>query len=44
MRYIASIRAGTQIINVAASGETPNISATKSLIALMIYYIDLIIS
>ena len=31
-------------MKVAASGETPNMFATESLIALMIYYIDLIIS
>ena len=32
---MANIKAGTQIINVAASGETPKISASKSLIALI---------
>ena len=38
IRYIASIKAGTQIINVAASGETPNISAIKSLTACILIY------
>ena len=36
IRYIANIKAGTQIIKVAASGETPNISANKSLTACII--------
>jgi hypothetical protein len=35
---MANIKAGTQIINVAISGETPNISANKSLIALIVNY------
>ena len=33
IRYIASIKAGTQIIKVAVSGVTPNKFAMKSLIA-----------
>ena len=35
LRYKSKIKIGTHIINVAASGETPSISATKSLIALI---------
>ena len=38
VRYNNKIKIGTHIINVAASGETPNISATKSLIALIINF------
>ena len=37
MRYIARKKSGTPIMKVAASGETPKISATKSLIAPIIY-------
>ena len=33
IKYIARINAGTQIMKVAASGETPNISAIRSLTA-----------
>ena len=38
IRYIASKKSGTPIIKVAASGDTPKILATRSLIALIIHY------
>ena len=38
LRYKSNIKIGTHIINVAASGDTPNISATRSLIACTINF------